>query len=143
MLVERGEVARISAVALLLRKAFASPSDDPEVDGELADRLEQITLGMPAITEIDVLRREAAGGLMLPAPLRTELRRLLFGGSTTSRLSLPDDSDLTVQRDAAAAGLARWRSAINSGRIPFGSRDAAEIVARAYDRLWSWTQERL
>jgi serine/threonine protein kinase len=126
---------RAGEALALVERAVQTVRTDP-AGRELAGTVEQLRLVHPVLGDIGALRAEAAGELGLPADARRELRTVL----TPPPPRGPSGRAATT-RVPAAGGVApedrsgHWRRLVNSGRVPYPSRWAAEAVARAYDRL--------
>jgi hypothetical protein len=142
VLAAHGEPVRASAALTLAELAVRAGTDAGARSARsvLADGRDALTLQYPALEELSVLRLEATGRLPLPGPYRAELRRVLASGSAEARLGLPSGSPPATRRAAAEMALERWRTFLNTGRAPFASRDAAQAVVRALERLWAQSQ---
>ena len=142
VLAQHGEPVKVSAALTLADVALRAGTDvgARSARGILADGREALSLAYPALEELTVLRLEATGRLPLPGPYRTELRRILASGNPGDRLGVRSHATPDERRIAAEAALERWRTFLNTGRAPFASRDSAQVVVRALERLWAAAQ---
>jgi len=132
-----GPLRLTGALALVTEAAKASDPGLRRTRRPLLERIDAMKLEAPVLAELDVLRSEVAGRLVLPLSMRDEMRRLLIEHDPDARLGLAPGSSHAERAAAALDGLERWRAFVNTGRAAFGTRDAATVVARAYDRLFS------
>jgi hypothetical protein len=102
---------------------------------DLHDAIDAMRLELPALDELDMLRRDSAVGSPLPGPLRAPLRHLFFFTSPAQRLDLEDPTEEEL-RATVGAMLERWKSLSNSGRIPFAGRSHAALTERSLERLF-------
>jgi len=138
-LARHGEAVRVTAALAMAEDGLGrvpEPGARVALDG-LAEGRDTLVAAFPAVEELAVLRDEAAGRLALPGTLRAELRRVLAGGDPAARLGLAPGASATELRTAAEAALERWRTLVNTGRVPYAAIDAALAVTRALERLWS------
>ena len=78
-----------------------------------------------------------SGTITLAPAQRAEVDRLCGAGGPAERTGLPADAEADAIRGAALDGIERWRSVASS---PFSDRqqvEAAEIVVRAYEELYT------
>jgi hypothetical protein len=144
MLVQRADVVRASGAYLVLERVIGLPAAVPLRRNAplVLERVRRLPQEVPLLDDALLLRRDLAGKVPLPGPLRSELRRVLVWADAPRRLGLPASASPAEQRAAAEQAVKRWRSHINSGRVPFAARPAAERAARAFDRLWTATDSR-
>ncbi len=139
LVARRGEVVRVSA-------ALSQLDDDVRRAGSAAlseawmrvrELVEQVRLDVPAIAELDAVRAVVARRALLTAHHAAALHRVLLEADAAARLGAgPDTPDATLI-DLTVAQLADWRSLQDTGRVPFGSRDAVETVVRCLERQWA------
>jgi serine/threonine protein kinase len=124
-----------AAAALNEIEAVLSRAESHPAASDLHDAIDAMRLELPALDELDLLRRDAAAGSPLPSPLRGPVRRLFFFTSPAQRLGLDHPSEAAL-RDAVVAMLERWKGLSNSGRIPFAARSHAALTERSLERLF-------
>jgi hypothetical protein len=124
-----------AAAALNEIEAVVSRAESHPATSDLHDAIDAMRLELPALEELDLLRRDTAAGSPLPSPLRGPVRRLFFFTSPAQRLGLDHPSE-AVLRDAVVTMLERWKSMSNSGRIPFAARSHAALTERSLERLF-------
>jgi hypothetical protein len=135
---ERRSLLRADGAVALLRRAVVTHAGDPAA-GAISDAVERLELLLPELAELHTLRADLAGSLPLdPAP-RAELRRVLLETDPSRRLGLRAGTPAPARQVAALEGGEGWRR--RSERLPYDRRDAALVVARAYDRLWQQAAE--
>jgi hypothetical protein len=123
--------------ACLRARASASPDARPAL-ARVADRLERLQSGNPAIAELAVLRDHYDGRLRLD-PRRT--RELLavtgeFGDAPAARLDLPSATPPAQLLEAAVARAAAWRTlADRAAALDRHLARGAAVVARSFERL--------
>jgi eukaryotic-like serine/threonine-protein kinase len=122
--------AALNEIETVLSRAESHPAAR-----DLHDAIDAMRLELPALEELDLLRRDTAAGSPLPSPLRGPVRRLFFFTSPAQRLGLDHPSE-AVLRDAVVAMLERWKSLSNNGRIPFAARAHAALTERSLERLF-------
>jgi hypothetical protein len=126
--------AAIAQIDRLLIQADLAP-----VRARLADEIEALRLDFPSLNQIQCLRDDVGARTPLARLIREEAERLFLESDAAMRLGLPAGSALVNVRAAAQDGSQRWRSLINTSRIPFSARPAAEVIERCYNQLWAET----
>jgi serine/threonine protein kinase len=124
-----------AATALNELAAIVSRSGAQLPARDLHDAIDAMRLELPALDELDTLRRDSAVGSPLPGPLRAAVRHLFFFTSPAQRLDLQDPSEEEL-REAVGAMLERWKGLSNAGRIPFAGRSHAALTERSLERLF-------
>lgn len=127
------------AMAGIERAAFAlDPVTDVEARAVLVDEVEELELepAMHRLAELRILQELAAGRITLPGPLASDVQRVLRRVPAAEALALPVGSDGGAVREAAAAGVHRWKAFANDGRTSPQQRWAAEVVVKTYEQLW-------
>jgi hypothetical protein len=122
--------AALNGIAAVVSRAESHPAAS-----DLHDALDTMRLELPALDELDLLRRDTAAGSPLPTPLRGPVRRLFFFTSPAQRLGHDHPSEAAL-REAVVAMLERWKGLGNSGRIPFAARSHAALTERSLERLY-------
>jgi len=131
---QRWSGAARAGAALDVMEGGLGPGTGPAGE-DLSARMELVRLAHPVLHDVTILRAEAEGSLRLTGTQRRELRRVLMPSPPAVRVGLAASADPAEIREVAGARAGHWRQLINDGRVPFGSRFAADAVTRAYDRL--------
>jgi small GTP-binding protein len=84
---------------------------------------------------LEVLSELNAGTLALPAPLGDDVRRVALGGAPAQRLGLDEHATAGTRRQAALAGVTRWRTFRHDGRRSPDEDRAAQVMTLAYSAL--------
>ena len=127
------------AMAGVERAAFAlDPVSDAQARQVLVDEVEELALdpAMHRLAELRILQELAAGRVTLPDAMSDEVQRVLSRVPAAVALGLPSEADETAVRDAAAAGVHRWKTFGNEGRTSPQQRWVAEVVVKTYEQLW-------
>jgi hypothetical protein len=127
------------AMAGVERAAFAlDPVTDAEARRDLVDEIEELGLdpAMHRLAELRILQELAAGRIPLPGALHDDLRRVTAIVSPAQALGLPGDATDEAIREAAAAGVHRWKTFGNEGRASPQQQWAAEVMVKSYEHLW-------
>jgi eukaryotic-like serine/threonine-protein kinase len=128
-LVERRSLVR-TARALAALAAVADRSDTT-----LLDAIDALRTELPAVDELQILRRDTGAGSSLALSLRREAHQLFFWNAPSARLGV-DDTEPGPLRVHAQAALDRWRRLEQDGRIPFAARPMAALLQHSLERLW-------
>ena len=132
-----------SALSGLERVAFRLEPDDPR-RALLQDAIEMITLEprMHRLNELRALQEQATGRLRLAPALEADLRQVVMGTTTASRLGQPEDANAAQLLAAASAGASRWKRCGNDARSSPTERRTAEALTRSYELMWQQVSER-
>jgi eukaryotic-like serine/threonine-protein kinase len=109
------------------------------VRSRIADEIEALRLDFPSLVEIEALRTDVGARMPLTAAVRAEAERMFLETHPATRLGLPIGTPLEEVRAAAQREVERWRTMINTGRVPFALRPVAGVLERSYNRLWAET----
>lgn len=101
------------------------------------DQVETLRFEMPMFAELAAVRSETAQRILLPASRRAALRRILLEIDLADRLGVAASANESEMLDAVVVQVGEWRAFADSGRVPFSSRGAVEVVVRCLERLWS------
>jgi hypothetical protein len=134
----RGQALKARS-ALTAFRAIGTELDRQAIEGAgdlvlAVDRLEASSQDLALLRLLHLVLTDAV--TLAPAQ-RTEVDRLCTAGGATERVGLEPGATAAEVREAALAGVERWRSlAVN----PMSDRrtiEAAEIVSRAYEDLYT------
>ncbi|MDY7099695.1 MAG: serine/threonine-protein kinase [Actinomycetota bacterium] len=140
MVMRRADTVRASA-ALALTDAALRAERSPEVaaaGAQLDQELEPLRWEVPALGEMDVLRRLVAGRVTLPGDAAAT-RRLLLAPDPASRLGLATGASNDEVRRAAEQVLSHWRALLND-RVGIKARPSAEVLIHSVERMWAATR---
>ncbi len=105
--------------------------------GGLLGAVEQVEMASPEISTLRLLHLVLGGLAATSEDERVEVDRLCGLGSPAVRAGLPEDATPDAVRAVALAGVERWRARLADPWSDRGTVEAAELVARAYERLFA------
>lgn len=126
-----------STLAILRSLAAALTVREAQGAGQLAAEVERAEAGSMDLTMLRLLHLAISRTAALNEVERTEVERLAASDSVAAQLGLAEEASHGEVRDAALAGVERWRTRAAS---PFADRrtiEAADIAARAYEALYT------
>jgi hypothetical protein len=138
---EQDHVLKVRSALELLRRLSYAPARGAEATAliDLRAKTDALKLdpAMHPVAELELLHDAASGALALPDELMVEMRRVLGRGTPQTRLATRSEERAAL-RDAAQAGMIRWRRFMNSEASPRQAR-ACRVVMRSYQILWQAT----
>ena len=127
----RSALVALRAIGEGLERRAAPGAADVLVE---IDRLEASS---GELAMLRLLHLVLSGTVALGAAERAEVDRLCTPAQAAERVGLPSDADAAAVREAALAGIDRWRSRAANPLSDRRTIEAAEIVSRAYEALYS------
>jgi GTP-binding protein EngB required for normal cell division len=131
LLKARSALVALRAIAATLGRTGAAGS------AEVATAIDRLEASSGALALLRLQHLVLAGQLELAEAERVEVERLWGGGDGTARVGLEVDASAQDVKAAALAGVERWR---NRAGNPLSDRrmiEAAEIVSRAYEEIYT------
>jgi hypothetical protein len=132
-----GALKARSALAALRAVGHALDREGVAGARDLVLAIDQLEASSGTLGLLRLLHLVLAGIVELGPDERAEVDRLCSGGAAAERVGLPADASPAAVRDAALAGVERWRGRAGN---PLSDRrliEAAEIVSRAYEEIYT------
>lgn len=126
-----------SALASLRAVARELAAADINGSRRLFAEIEQVESSTHAFTELRLLHMMLTGQLRLSEEEQAEINRLTSGGTLEQRAGLDPDATDEQIRQAALAGIARWRQKAANPLLDRAAVDAFEIAARSYEGIYA------
>ncbi len=105
--------------------------------GDLVGAIEQVEMTSSDIATLRLLHLVLSGRADATEEERGEVDRLCGAGSPAVRAGLAEGAAPDAIRAAALDGVARWRARLADPRSERPTVEVAELVARAYERLYA------
>ena len=131
LLKARSALVALRAIATSLGRAGSSSST------EVLDAIDRLEASSGALALLRLQHIVLAGYLSLSDPERQEIDRLCSTGSGATRVGLADDAPPASIRETALAGVERWRGRAGNPLSDRRTIEAAEIVSRAYEEIFT------
>lgn len=132
-----GALKARSALAALRAVGHALDRDAVAGASDLVLSIDRLEASSGTLGTLRLLHLVMAGIVELPPDERAEVERLCGGGTAAERVGLARDASADVVREAALAGVERWRARAGN---PLSDRrlvEAAEFVSRAYEEVYA------
>ena len=128
--------------ALVALRAIAATLGRAGVTGsvEVATAIDRLEASSGSLALLRLQHLVLAGHIDLGDEQRGEVERLWGGGGGATRVGLDAASPTTSVREAALAGVERWRAVAGSPMSDRRMIEAAEIVSRAYEEIYAAAQ---
>lgn len=126
-----------SALASLRAVARELAAADINGSRRLFAEIEQVESSTHAFAELRLLHMMLTGQLRLSEEEQAEINRLTSGGTLEQRAGLDPDATDEQIRQAALAGIARWRQKAANPLLDRAAVDAFEIAARSYEGIYA------
>jgi predicted GTPase len=104
--------------------------------GVFAGTIERVEMSSDEIAALRLLHLVLSGRAAASEDERLEVDRLCAPGSPAVRTGLSETASPEAIRAAALEGVERWRARLGDPRNDRATVEAAEIVARTYERLY-------
>jgi hypothetical protein len=140
---EESYAARASVLkarsALVALRAIASALDrDGVVEAAaVVEAIDRLEAGSGELALLRLQHLVLAGHLALTADERSEVDRLAAAGDGQARTGLPQEASPEAVRAAALAGIERWRARAGNPLSDRRTIEAAEIISRAYEEIYT------
>ena len=134
LLKARSALVALRAIATTLGRAGSSGAPD------VVDAIDRLEASSGSLALLRLQHIVLAGYLTLSDAEREEIARLCGTGSAALRVGLADDASPEPVRAAALAGIERWRARAGNPLSDRRTIEAAEIVSRAYEEIFTSTR---
>ena len=104
---------------------------------ELVADIERVESASHEIDQLRLAHLVLTGLIAVDEDERAEIERLSSPGSLADQVGIPEDASPDDLRSAALRGVEKWRARLSD---PFSDRrmvEAAEIISRAYERIYT------
>ena len=127
--------------ALAAFRAIGAELDRRAIDGasDLVLAVDRLEASSQDLALLRLLHLVLTGAVTLAPDQRAEVDRLCTSGAATDRVGLEAGASPADVREVALAGVERWRSLAVSPMSDRQTIEAAEIVSRAYEDLYTTT----
>ena len=134
LLKARSALVALRAIAATLGRAGVAGS------AEVSTAIDRLEASSGALALLRLQHLVLAGHVDLDEAQRGEVERLWGGGDGAARLGLEAEAPALAVREAALAGVERWRAMAGNPMSDRRTIEAAEIITRAYEEIHAAAQ---